>query len=124
MKRLALSLLTAGLVLGTATLAIAGQRGPFGFGPFTSYTNGAFGDVRNSADPNSAAMCGSNDGVGFCAFYDQSGRYYSCYTTSPGQIDVIRSMNGDSFFSVAWDASGHCTYVLSYTDSRAQPKAL
>lgn len=88
------------------------------------YANGGLAETHNTEDTEQFAECGSNPTAGFCTVRDVSGNYYSCYTTDPATIAVIRSMSPDSLFSIAWDESGVCTYVLSYASSRVVPRTL
>jgi hypothetical protein len=87
------------------------------------YANGGLAETRNTVDNVQYAECGSNAGTGYCTLRDTAGTYYSCYTTDPAQIQVIRSMSEESIFSIAWDVNGVCTYVLSYASSRTAAKA-
>ena len=123
MTKLRLSLLAAAACATVALpIAMAGQRwGQPYINATDRYMYGAISDFRNSPDPNMRAECGTNS-AGMCMFTDADGTYYFCYTLDPNHIDVIRSMSGDSYISVAWDQSGVCTYVLSYASSTAAPK--
>lgn len=84
---------------------------------------GGLAETHNTTDTSTYAECGSNSNTGYCTFRDVAGTSYSCYTTDPAQIAVIRSMSPDSLFNVVWDAAGVCTYVLSYASSRVTPRA-
>ena len=91
--------------------------------PNVLFVNGAFGEIRNSPGTTSYAACGTNGGTGFCSLIETDGTYRSCFTNEPMYIDVIRSMSGDSLFSVSFRVdTGECQYVLSYTASHAAPK--
>lgn len=87
------------------------------------YANGGLSETHNTADNVQYAECGSNPTTGYCTVRDTAGTYSSCYTTDAAIISVIRSMSDESLFSIQWNASGVCTYVLSYASSRAEAKA-
>lgn len=86
------------------------------------YANAGLSDTHNTANGLEYAECGTNSTTGYCTFRDTAGTYYSCMTTDPAYLTVIRSMSDESFISVRWDAAGVCTYVLSYASSRTQAK--
>jgi len=107
------------LTAGTgAVLAGAKQYVPLSINAASRSAYGGLAETHNTADSVSYAECGSNATTGYCTFRDAANTFYSCYTTDPAQIAVIRSLSPDSTFNVVWDTSGVCTYVLSYASSR------
>jgi len=127
MKKAGLSLAVVVLACVAVSAAMAGVRGPFGFelntqNPDWQYAQGSFSDIHNSPDPYSRADCGTNWAAGYCSFSDTSGAYHGCYTTDPAQMAVIRSMTDENVFSVGWDTTGKCIYIMSYVSSVPQPK--
>jgi hypothetical protein len=112
------------LTAGTGAV-VAGnkQYSPLSINLAIRSASGGLAETHNTADIMSYAECGSNSTTGYCTFRDTAGTYYSCFTTDPAHIAVIRSMSPDSLFSVTWDAAGVCTYVLSYASSRAAARA-
>lgn len=109
-----------GLVAGTgAVVAGARQYAPLSISVANKWASGGFAETHNTPDFTQYAECGSNSNTGYCTLRDASATFYSCFTTDPGHIAVIRSMSPDSLFNVVWDASGVCTYVLSYASSRS-----
>src|SRR5688572_28555871 len=112
------------LTAGTgAVIAGIKQYVPLSINAAARYANGGLAETHNTPDTVSYAECGSNATTGYCTFRDPAYNHYSCYTTDPAQIAVIRSMSPDSTFSVQWDTAGVCTYVLSYASSRVAPRA-
>lgn len=112
------------LTAGTgAVVAGIKQYFPLTINATYRYANGGLAETHNTADNVSYAECGSNSATGYCTFRDAASNTYSCFTTDPAQIAVIRSMSPDSTFSVQWDTAGVCTYVLSYASSRVAPRA-
>jgi len=121
-------------VLGVvATIALLGigsqvafggakQIAPLSINAAARFANAGLGETYNTADSTQYAECGSNGTTGYCTVRDAAGTYYSCMTTDPALLAVIRSMSPESFISVVWDASGSCTYVLSYASSRSAVK--
>ncbi len=121
--RLRLAIIAALLAISGTVLAGARQYAPLAINLQFRYADGGLAETHNTDDAFSYAECGSNYGAGFCTVVDTAGTYYGCYTTDPAHIAVIRSMSPDSLFSIEWDESGVCTYVLSYASSRAAPRA-
>jgi hypothetical protein len=125
MSRIKIGFVVALLALTAGTGAVvAGQKqySPLTVNPVARYANAGLAETHNTADTVSYAECGSNATAGYCTFREPSGTFYSCYTTDPSLLVVIRSMSPDSTISVQWDASGVCTYVLSYASSRVAPR--
>lgn len=124
-RRCQLAALTSLLTLTAgagAALAGAKQYAPLQINTALRSASGGLAETHNTAEATSLAECGSNPTTGYCLFRDAAGTFYSCYTTDPAQIAVIRSMSPDSTFNVLWDTSGVCTYVLSYASSRVAPR--
>jgi hypothetical protein len=124
-RRALMGVVAAVAALGTAGgLAFGGvkQIMPLYVNAASRYANAGLSETYNTADSTQYAECGTNGSAGYCTFRDASGSYYSCSTTDPALIAVIRSMSPESFISVAWDASANCTYVLSYASSRSAVK--
>jgi hypothetical protein len=120
-RQLKLGAIIALLTLTAGTGAVVAgikQYVPLSINAASRSAYGGLAETHNTADNVSYAECGSNSTTGYCTFRDPSGTYFSCYTTDPAQIAVIRSMSPDSTFNVVWDTSGVCTYVLSYASSR------
>jgi len=107
----------------SAVVAGSKQYFPLSINPVSRIANGGLAETHNTPDNVSYAECGSNSTTGYCTFRDTAGTFYSCYTTDPALIAVIRSMSPDSTFSAVWDTAGVCTYVLSYASSRVAPRA-
>ncbi len=123
--RIKLGAIAALLTLTAGTGAVVAgikQYIPLQINAVNRYANGGLAETHNTPDNVSYAECGSNSTTGYCTFRDTAGTYYSCFTTDPAQIAVIRSMSPDSTFSVRWDTAGVCTYVLSYASSRVAPR--
>jgi hypothetical protein len=121
-RRLKLGTIVALLALASGSgIVLAGAKSyaPLSINTVNRWASGGFSETHNTTDLTSYAECGSNSTTGYCTFRDTAGTFYSCYTTDPAQITVIRSMSPDSLFNVVWDASGVCTYVLSYASSRS-----
>jgi hypothetical protein len=125
-RRIKIGLAVALLALTAGTGAVvAGQKQyfPLQVNAASRYANAGLAETHNTADTVSYAECGSNASTGYCTFREPNGTYYSCFTTDPSLLVVIRSMSPDSSISVQWDASNVCTYVLSYASSRVAPRA-
>jgi hypothetical protein len=116
---LAVSLLAAG---SGAVLAGAKQISPLSVNAASRFANAGLGETHNTANTTEYIECGTNPTTGFCTIRDSSSNVYSCMTTDPDLLAVIRSMSDESYISVRWDAAGVCTYVLSYASSRAATK--
>lgn len=124
-KRLLLSLsLAAAMILGGGGAAMAGLKSyfPLQVNAPGRYASGGLSETHNTANGVEYFECGSNPTTGYCTIRDAAGTYYSCMTTDPALLTVIRSMSDESSISVRWDASGVCTYVLSYASSRTEAK--
>ena len=125
MSRLKLGVISALAVLGIAGGVFAGVRQyiPLTINVAGHFASGGLAETHNTADFTQYAECGSNPTTGFCTVRDASGTQFSCMTTDPSLLAVIRSMSPDSLFSVVWDPSTNlCTYVLSYASSRVAPR--
>lgn len=124
-KRLLLSLsLAAAMIAGGGSAVLAGSKslGSLTINAASRYANGGFAETHNTANLTEYAECGTNATTGYCTFRDAGGTYYSCMTTDPALLTVIRSMSDESYFSVRWDAAAVCTSVLSYASSRTEAK--
>jgi hypothetical protein len=113
----------AALASGGIVFAGAKSIAPLSVNVAGRFASGGLAETHNTPDLTQYAECGSNPTAGFCTLRDSAGTFYSCFTTDPALIAVIRSMSPDSYFSISWDASGTCTYVLSYASSRVPPRA-
>ena len=127
-RLLATTILAAAALAGASATALAGSRSYVSAQVNTWGTTisiyGALGDTRNTANTTEYLECGSNSGTGYCLYRNPAGTYYSCSTTDAAMIQVIRSMSGDASINFSYDSTtGACTYMLSYSSSRAQPKA-
>jgi len=125
-RRLKLGVIAGLLALTAGTGAViagAKQYFPLSIDPVNRSASGGLAETHNTADTTSYAECGSSSTTGYCTFRNPAGTFYSCFTTDPAQIAVIRSMSPDSTFYVAWDTAGVCTYVLSYASSRVAPRS-
>ncbi len=124
-KRILLSLSLAAAMLAGGGAAIAGSKslGSLNINASSRFASGGFAETHNTANLVEYAECGSNATTGYCTFRDAGGTYYSCMTTDPALLTVIRSMSDESYFSVRWDASAVCISVLSYASSRTEAKA-
>src|SRR5262249_39115124 len=92
---------------------------------FTNMTaSGALGSVRNSADATQYIGCWSyNDGWAGCRAGDSNGNGFSCYSTDPATVALIRSLTNDSYLSLNVDRnSGLCSFVMVWTDSALERK--
>jgi hypothetical protein len=112
-------------VAASATMASAGLKSyvPLSVNVAGKYASGGLAETHNTADNVQYAECGTNATTGYCTLRDTAGTYYSCYTTDPALLTVIRSMSDESSFSISWNDTGVCTYVLSYASSRTAAKA-
>lgn len=122
---LARTILAVSLLAATTGTVLAGAKSyiPLSINYAARYANGGLAETHNTADNVQYAECGSNSATGYCTIRDTAGTITSCYTTDPALLAVIRSMSDESLFSIQWNASGVCTYVLSYASSRTEAKA-
>lgn len=119
------ALATLAALASGAGIVFAGAKTitPLSIDTTNRFAFGGLAETHNTSDTTQFAECGSNPTSGFCTVRDAAGTYYSCFTTDPALIAVIRSMSPDSYFSINWDANATCTYVLSYASSRVPPRA-
>jgi hypothetical protein len=125
MSRSKLAVMSAVAVLGVTSAVFAGIKSyaPLSVNVAGHFASGGLAETHNTADSVQYAECGSNSTTGYCTLRDAGGTYYSCFTTDPSLLTVIRSMSPDSIFSVVWDPNtNQCTYVLSYASSRVAPR--
>lgn len=128
-RRILLGGLAAVLAVSVAVpVAVAGNRFAQAVVVNAAYHN-AYGDLgaaRNSADSVQLFSCYTTTYVGAdygsCYARDAAGATTSCYTTDPGLLAAIRSVQGDSYVYFAADASATCTTVQVTHSSQLQPK--
>lgn len=123
--------LAAALTTIASGSALAGLKATYG----TQVDNanrhawGALGSARNSADSVQYIGCSVSsyaDGTesAWCGARDANYVFGSCTTFNPTLINQIRSLKGDSYLNLYWDASYACTQVDITNMSYMAPKAL
>jgi hypothetical protein len=124
LRRLRIPVIVFSLVAALSGVGLAGARwnNSLTIGQDGHFAGGGFSETHNTPDVTEYAQCGSNSTTGFCMFVTTRNQVYSCFTTDPGHIAVIRSMGAESTFQATWNDSGECTYVLAYTTSTTVPK--
>jgi hypothetical protein len=132
MSRPILSALFASLVLvGGSGLASAGVKtySPVKATPWVSNPNmmsvaGSASATRDTADAVQFISCSTSASAGACTYRDLAGKFYTCFTTDPGLLTVIRSMQGDSVMEYDYDVTtGKCSYINVGAHSASEPKA-
>lgn len=136
--KLSLGALAVGCLLGGGTLlatsgnAAAGTKSTVNVvvNLTTRVAGGSLGTARNSASGNeyigcsltsflggdvmvvcSARMSGSSPPTASCSIHN-----------SPGVIQAMSAMNGDSYITFEWDSNNVCTKLAVTNDSRYEPK--
>jgi hypothetical protein len=91
------------------------------------YATGSMSGAHNGAWPNEQVMCQRYVIQGtpstMCMMTDANHISASCWTSDPGMLAVLYSINADSSLTFDWNDQGTCTYVVVTEDSRAAPKA-
>jgi hypothetical protein len=117
------------LLVGTlgSNLANAGAKSsaPVTVNPSTA--SGSLGGARNSANSTEYIGCSTSwsatqGATVTCSGRDAGNESFSCSTDDPGALEAARSINGDSYLHVVWNALGQCTYLAVYNASQYQPK--
>ena len=127
--------LAVALGLGLVTLgggpALAGYKesDAVSINATSRYATGSLGGARNSANSieyvllmYQASAAGSESLVVYMR--SAAGQTAACFTTSPALLAIGRSISGDSYVSVNWDASAKCTSLEVRATSYHPPKAL
>jgi hypothetical protein len=91
--------------------------------------NGATSTVRNSPDSAQLLYCqtfAASNGTQSATCYARNTALttVSCSTSSTTLLTAIRSINADSYVSIAYDSAGSCTQVNVWRGSILAPKAL
>ena len=86
--------------------------------------SGTFANARADANPKAQIRCFSYPTSAYCIATSDgtSANYVACSTTDPSLINIIRSVNPDSYISFIGDAGATCTSVLVANDSAYAPK--
>lgn len=80
--------------------------------------SGALGLVRNTANNTEHIGCWNNgNGVASCSARTAGGTFASCTTSTAGHLLAIRSMNGDSYININYNAAGTCTSLSVWNHS-------
>jgi hypothetical protein len=123
----------AGALLGACLLASVAAAGlkrsqPVVVDLTNNYMSAVFSSARNTADGTQFMHCLSNQVSGggapwgYCYAVDAAGTAASCSTSSPGLVQQINAMNGDSYV-VVYFSSGSCTSIYIGAGSEWEPKA-
>lgn len=90
------------------------------------HAQGSLGSTRNSADAGTYIGCyvtaqpGSSTSA-TCYAKDPTS-HGNCFTTNSAMVAAVESVQGDSWISFDWDASGNCTRVVVDNGSGNEPK--
>jgi hypothetical protein len=87
-----------------------------------SFAYGDLGFVRNTWDAVQSIGCKYTATWGACFATESTGLYKSCVTTDPALLEVMRSINGDSWLMFHWTADGNCSAVEVQQASVSAPK--
>jgi hypothetical protein len=130
-KQSLVAALAALALVGGSQLASAGAKKymPVKATPWTTNPNlmnvmGSASGTRNTPDLVQFVECNADANNGGCVFRDAGGKFYSCFTTDPGLISVIRSMQGDSVIDYDYEIStAKCIFISTGAHSQSEPKA-
>ena len=124
--------LAVGVALALAAVVAVG--GTYSPAPLTidldnQLASGDMYSARLSGNPDALIGCGMRSPApgftfGFCQAQigPADDEYVSCFTTDPGHMAVIGTMDDFSWISFRWDADGNCTAVGSSTQSLYLPE--
>lgn len=105
-----------GLIIGIAAAAVAHAGTALNFNVTVDTLNrvasGAMAAARFSTDSSQFIDCAaSNDIQGICTFRSADSVVGQCVTTSQPLINMIRSIDNESFVMISWDTNAVCTYI-------------
>jgi hypothetical protein len=89
---------------------------------------GSLGSARNSADGVQMIGCAVSANAGSaptlsCSATDSAGTVGSCVSSDQNLVQVLSSLQGDSWLKFTWDASGNCTFIQVQNNSTYAPKS-
>jgi hypothetical protein len=118
-KILGAAALCAG-ILGLAGDVSAGQKNTTSVVVISNLNmSGSLGLARNTNNNVEYIGCWNNgNGVASCSAKTAAGTFASCSTSTAGHLLAIRSMSGDSYININYNAAGACTSlsVWNYSD--------
>jgi hypothetical protein len=89
------------------------------------YADGNLVDARGSSDSLQRIGCLTySSGRGFCVASDSTGNSAGCHSMDPGTLQVMRSLDSDSYLYFDWDENGVCTTVFVYKSSMYRPGSI
>jgi hypothetical protein len=92
--------------------------------PVGRYASGAMSSARNSADTLSYLACTAYAwGYAFCVARNSAGTVSSCGTSDPAYVNMLQTLNPDSYVYFAWDEAGTCTSLVIENVSCLEPKS-
>jgi hypothetical protein len=118
------------VVVFAGVTAFAGSKSSFPLQVNLS-TRNAWGDIsatRNSPDTKAYFWCQVNANTSgaylvSCSGADTLGTAFSCTSSNANIIAAARSIEGDGYVDLFWDASGVCTALSVRKGSIIAPKA-
>lgn len=97
---------------------------PVSVDPVGRSASGALSSARNSADTLAYLSCTSYAwGYVSCVARNGAGTVSSCGTSDPVYVDMLQTLNSDSYVYFAWDAAGTCTSMIVENMSCLEPKS-
>jgi hypothetical protein len=137
-SKYSLSAATAVALILAATATNAGQRTIHEVTIYddTREAGGSFVDARGSDDRSQAIGCfiniyrpfaggpGQGAELAFCWAVDANNVFRSCSTRDPRQLELISSLNSESFLAFRWDQIGHCEAIYVRHVSSGKPATL
>ncbi|HTJ42426.1 MAG TPA: hypothetical protein VL463_10050 [Kofleriaceae bacterium] len=128
MKKNALRGLALSLVTLAAIPAYAGSKVSYRVNVTTAWAEGTLSAVRAAPDSMQQIECqvtafpGYAPG-GYCFARDAAGTTRSCWTSDPGMIATIESIQGDSYVFFQFNTTSTCTALTVRQSSANEPKA-
>lgn len=123
-------MMKAGLMIAliaSVGAALAGARGraEVYIDPRSRQADGNLVDARGSSDSIQRIGCFTysfNRGV--CLAVDSAGNSGSCYSINPDMIQIMRSLNSDSYVFFEWNESNVCTMIYVDKSSVHRPGSI